>query len=96
MGATSVELWNNAPSPFALLSHTSHCLKRKCSSTLAAETQIMSEAFAEVEWIRGVFEELTCHRFNIVEWATKSRSRGLRRSDETPEDSIDWRCKEFI
>ena len=37
----------------------------------------MSEALAEVEWIRGVFEELTCHRFNIVEWATKSRSRGL-------------------
>ena len=37
----------------------------------------MSEALAEVEWIRGDFEELTCHRFNIVEWATKSRSRGL-------------------
>ena len=77
VGATSVEHWNNAPSPFALLSHNSHCLKRKCSSTLAAETQIMSEALAEVEWIRGVFEELTFPRFNIVEWATKSRSRGL-------------------
>ena len=27
--------------------------------TLAAETQIMSEALAEVEWSRGLFEELT-------------------------------------
>ena len=53
VGATSPGLWNNMPSPFALLSHKSHCLKRKCSSTLAAETQIMSEALAEVEWIRG-------------------------------------------
>ena len=38
--------------PFALLSHESHCLKRKCPCTSAAETQIMSEALAEVEWIR--------------------------------------------
>ena len=37
VGATSVKLWDNAPSPFALLSHKSHCLKRKCASTLAAE-----------------------------------------------------------
>ena len=57
VGATSPGLWNNLPSPSALLSHKSHCLKRKCSSTLAAETQIMSEALAEVEWIRGLFEE---------------------------------------
>ena len=77
VGATSVELWNNAPSPFALLSHKSHCLKRKCASTLAAETQIMSEALAEVEWIRGLFEELTNPSFNIVEWAAKSRNRRL-------------------
>ena len=42
VGATSMELWNNAPSPFALWSHKSHCLKRKCAITLAAETQIMS------------------------------------------------------
>ena len=27
VGATSVELWDNAPFPFALLSHKSHCLK---------------------------------------------------------------------
>ena len=59
VGATSPGLWNNLPSPFALLSHKSHCLKRKCSSTLAAETQIMSDSLAEVEWIRGLFEELT-------------------------------------
>ena len=77
VGATSMELWNNAPSPFALLSHKSHCLKRKCASSLAAETQVMSEALAEVEWIRGLFEELTNPSFNIVEWAAKSRNRGL-------------------
>ena len=35
VGAVSPELWNNAPSPFALLSHKSHCLKRKCSSTVS-------------------------------------------------------------
>ena len=73
VGATSVELRDNAPSPFALLSHKSHCLTRKCASTLAAETQVMSEALAEVEWIRGLCEELTNPSFNIVEWAAKSR-----------------------
>ena len=77
VGATSPRLWNNLPSPLALLSHKSHYLKRKCSSTLAAETQIMSEALAEVEWIRGLFEELTNPKFSIVEWASRSRSRGL-------------------
>ena len=65
VGATSPGLWNNLPSTFALLSHKSHCLKRKCSSTLAAETQITSEALAEVEWIRGLFEELTNPKFSI-------------------------------
>ena len=50
---------------------------RKCSSTLAAETQIMFEALGEVEWIRGLFEELTNPKFSIVEWATRSRNRGL-------------------
>ena len=29
VGATSPGLWNNLPSPFALLSHKSHCLKTK-------------------------------------------------------------------
>ena len=77
VGATSKELWDNAPSPFALLSHTSHCLKRKYASTLAAETQVMTEALADVEWILGLFEELTNPSFNIVERAAKSRNRGL-------------------
>ena len=56
VGAMSMELWDNAPSPCALLSHKSHCLKRKCASTLASETQVMSEALAEVEWIRGLLK----------------------------------------
>ena len=77
VGAVSPGLWNNAPSPFALLSHKSHCLKRKYSSTLAAETQIMSEALAEVEWIRGLIEELTDPCCNIVEWVAMSRNRGV-------------------
>ena len=62
-------------------------MKKKCSSTLAAETQITSEALAEVEWIRGLYEELTNPRFNIVTWAAKSRSRGLMvaaRSSDAP------------
>ena len=70
-GATSPGLWNNLTSPFALLSHKSQCLKRRCSSTLAAETQIMSEALAEVEWISGLFEELTSPKFNVVEWGSQ-------------------------
>ena len=37
----------------------------------------MSEALAEVEWIRGLFEELTNPNFSIVEWAARSRDRGL-------------------
>ena len=37
----------------------------------------MSEALAEVEWIRGLFEELTNPKFNIVEWSARSRNRGL-------------------
>ena len=52
VGATSPGPWNSFPSPFALLGRKSHCLKRKCPGTLAAETQIMSEALAEVEWIQ--------------------------------------------
>ena len=77
VGATSPGLWNNLPSPFAVLSHKSHCLKRKWSSTSAAETQIMSEALEGVEWIPGLFEELTNPNFSIVEWAARSRNRGL-------------------
>ena len=37
----------------------------------------MSEALTEVEWIRGLFEELTNPSFSIVEWTAKSRNRGL-------------------
>ena len=37
----------------------------------------MSEALAEVEWIRGLFEELTNPSFNIAEWTARSRNRGL-------------------
>ena len=37
----------------------------------------MSEALAEVEWIRGLFEELTNPDLSIVEWAARSRNRGL-------------------
>ena len=86
----------------------SHCLKRKCPSTLAAETQIMSEALADVEWIRGLFEELTNPKFSIVEWAARSRNRGLliaaRSSDAEVRfpkvlsigDAKNWRCQELV
>ena len=91
------------PIPFALLSHRFHCLKRKCSSTLAAETQIMSEALAEVEWIRGLFEELTNPNFSIVEWAARSRNCGFFDSAYSsdaegrfPESLVNWRCQELV
>ena len=45
-GATSRDLWDSAPFPFGLLSYQSHSLKRKCPSTLAAETEIMLEVLA--------------------------------------------------
>ena len=37
----------------------------------------MSDSLADVDWIRGLFEELTNLRFSIVEWAARSRNRGL-------------------
>ena len=77
VGGTSPALWDNQAAPFACVSHKSHALKRKCASTLAAESQAMSEAMAEVEWIRGLFEELVNPKFDIVNWAARSRHRGL-------------------
>jgi hypothetical protein len=77
VGATTQELWDNKAAPFALVSFKSHCLKRKCASTLSSESQSMSEALAEVEWIRGVYEELINPKFDIVNWASRTRHRGL-------------------
>ena len=37
----------------------------------------MSEALGEVEWIRGVLKGLTNLKFSIVDWAVRSRNRGL-------------------
>ena len=37
----------------------------------------MSEALAEVEWIRGLFGELTDPLFSIIEWQSRTRHRGL-------------------
>ena len=77
VGATTPELWKNQAAPFGLVSFKSHKMKRVVPSTLAAETQSMSEALAEVEWIRGLYEELTNPDFNIIEWSSKTRHRGL-------------------
>ena len=77
VGATTKALWNNKPADFALVSFKSHALPRKVPSTLAAETQAMSEALAEVEWMRGLYEESTNPEFNIVEWSSRTRHRGL-------------------
>ena len=103
VGATSPGPWNNFPSPFALLSHNSHCLKRKCSSTSAGETQVMSESLQEVEWIRWLFEELTNPNFSIVEWAARSRNRGLLTARtfvgrwwEVSKSLVDRRCQELV
>ena len=77
VGATTTELAKNKPAPFALISFRSHGLPRVCASTLAAETQSMSESLAEVEWIRGLFGELTDPSFSILEWKSRTRNRGL-------------------
>ena len=76
VGATTLDLWKNRAAPFALISHKSHALPRKAPSTLSAEAQSMSEALAEVEWIRGMYEELTHPYFNIKEWSSTTRHRG--------------------
>ena len=62
----------------------------------------MSEALAEVEWIRGLFEELTNPNFSMVEWAARSRNRGLliaaRSSDadvKVAKSLVNRRCQEL-
>ena len=77
VGATTKELWQNKAAPFATISHKSHSLKRKCASTLAAEAQAMSDALGEVEWIRGMYEEMINPYFDIIQWSAKTRHRGL-------------------
>ena len=37
----------------------------------------MSEALGEVEWMRGLYEELVNPKFCIVEWSSRTRHRGL-------------------
>ena len=59
------------------ISHKSHALRRKCSSTLAAEAQAMSDALGEVESIRGMYEEMINPYFDIIQWSAKTRHRGL-------------------
>ena len=68
VGAAGEALWNRQAAPFAVVSYKSHGLKRKCDSTLAAEAHSMSEGLAEAEWVRGMFEEVTNPRFNIINW----------------------------
>ena len=77
VGGTTRDLWHNRPAAFALVSYKSHALKRKCPSTLAAETQVMSESVAEVEWIRGLYEEMVNPKFDMVNWSNRTRNRGL-------------------
>jgi hypothetical protein len=76
-GVTTKELWQNKEAPFGILSFRSHKLPRKVPSTLAGEAQIMSESTAEVEWLRGLFEELTNPEFTIANWRKYTRHRGL-------------------
>ncbi len=38
---------------------------------------MMSEALAEVEWLRGFFEEMVNPYFDIVNWSSRTRHRGL-------------------
>ena len=56
-------------------------------STLAGETFSLSQALGECEWLRGVFEEMVNPEFSIVEWASRSRHRGLLVAARTSENS---------
>ena len=47
-GVTDKRLWGNKEAPFGILSFKSHKLPRNVNSTLAAESQSMSEATAEI------------------------------------------------
>ena len=67
----------NKEAPFVILSFKSHKLPRKVPSTLAAESQSMSEGTAEVEWLRGLFEEVMNPAFTIANWRMYTRHRGL-------------------
>ena len=51
----------------------------------------MSEALAEVEWIRGLFEELSNPQFCITEWESRSRSRGLLVANRTQEPNSEFK-----
>ena len=87
VGATNTNLASNKAAPFALISFRSHGLRRHCPSTLSAETQSMSEALAEAEWVRGLFAELTDPTFDIVNWSSRTRHRGLLVASRTSDQS---------
>ena len=66
------------------------------SSTLAAETLSMSEALAEVEWIRGLIEELCNPLFCINESNRRFRHRGLLVANLTQEHSSEFKQVLFV
>lgn len=91
-GVTTKALWESKKAPFGILSYRSHKLPRKVPSTLAAESQSMSTGTAEVEWLRGLFEELTNPAFTIANWRAHTRHRGLL----TASRSSDQKLKNYI
>ena len=52
----------------------------------------MSNGTAEVEWLRGLFEELTNPVFSIANWRAQTRHRGLL----TATRSADNKIKQFL
>ena len=52
----------------SVLTARSHKLQRVVNSTIAAETASLSEALAELEWMRTLFEELICPDFRPRHW----------------------------
>ena len=77
VGAISPELWNNAPSPFALPSHKSHCLKRKMSQHVRRRNSDLVRGLGRGRVGSWALRRADQPRFNIVEWAARFRNRGL-------------------
>ena len=87
VGLADSSVSEGSQASFGLLSWKSVRAHRVIPSTLSAETYSLSQALGECEWLRGLFEEMVNPKFSIVEWASRSRHRGLlvaaRTSDNT-------------
>ena len=67
-GCTTPQLRDGRLAPVSVLTARFHKLQRVVNSTIAADTTSLSEAPAELEWMRTLFEELICPDFRLRHW----------------------------